>query len=80
MTSPPPQGWKRERASRRERGRCIGRFRIGLYPGRLRCGVGRRSAIVNHNSVNTAGAARRGSTLTAPIVALAGSEKIVGQM
>lgn len=49
MTSPPPQGWKRERASWRERRKSIGEFRTGTYTGQLRCGNDRDAGIeVNH--------------------------------
>jgi hypothetical protein len=55
VTSPPPQGWKRERASWRERRKSIGEFRIGSYPGRLRCGSYRSAGIeVKYHCSNTA--------------------------
>ena len=53
MTSPPPQGWKRERASWRERGKSIVEFRIGSYSGRLRCCSG-PGIEANHYYSNTA--------------------------
>lgn len=55
MISPPPQGWKRERASWRERGKSIRGFRIGSYSGRLRSASGRSAGIEsNHHGSNTA--------------------------
>jgi hypothetical protein len=55
VTSPPPQGWKRERASWRERRKSIGEFPTGSYSGRLRCGSDPGAGIeVNHHCSNTA--------------------------
>jgi hypothetical protein len=53
VTSPPPQGWKRERASWRERGKSIVGFRIGSYSGQLRCCSG-PGIEANHRGSNTA--------------------------